>query len=417
MKAQTKTTAIQQKPPQIQKMLGPSSGHGKTLGANLEGEDFTSNDPSGRTESGGEEEDVDTDEGELSASRSVVGRRSGDTSSSDNVLRDTHTESTNKKNGATTEAVNGPKTREGRDDVDDVGAFLLNESTLSSVALEALEVRSSSERKLVLVVGGDLGELGSNGRVVGGKTAEEKRGVSGSMNMPEQRMIDQANWIARGMRVWEIDCRGAELTIVYQRGDEQTDGDAQLVRTDDETTNPLGQRLGLVHGNLNRDETNTKTSEESTGNEHALLSGSDLQDDTEVERNSSTDDDTPLATSPVGNETSSQSTDEAGEGTISMASQRWMGKEHQPEIVPVSPCCTDLIVRLLEREETHGFVLVRKGSGRLDASYRTGPQTAPAYARHRLTEDDIQNWRPAHGSKVNPIATPACIKPSSKRGA
>lgn len=121
-------------------------------------------------------------------------------------------------------------------------------------------------------------------------------------------------WLLYDVSVWEIDCRGAELTIVYQRGDEQTDGDAQLVRTDDETTNPLGQRLGLVHGNLNRDETNTKTSEESTSNEHALLSGSDLENDTEVERNSSTDDDTPLATSPVGNETSSQSTDEGTDG-------------------------------------------------------------------------------------------------------
>lgn len=53
-----------------------------------------------------------------------------------------------------------------------------SEGTLSSVALEALDVRSSAEGKLVLVVGGDLGELGSDGRVVGGKTAEEVKRLS-----------------------------------------------------------------------------------------------------------------------------------------------------------------------------------------------------------------------------------------------
>lgn len=146
------------------------------------------------------------------------------------------------------------------------------------------------------------------------------------MNIPMHRMRDQANWMAKGIRyapvslrslvarrcetLKKIDRQIIELTIVDQRGQKQTDGDTQLVGTNDETTNPLGKSLGLVHRNLDRDKTDTKTSEESTGNEHALLSGSDLENDTEVERNGSTNDDTPLAAGYVGDETSSQGTNE-----------------------------------------------------------------------------------------------------------
>lgn len=196
-------------------------GHRKTLGADLEREDLASDDPSCGTEGGGEEEDVDADEGELGAGGGVVGGRCCDTSGCDNVLRDTHTESTGKEDGTTTEAVNGPETREGGDDVDNVGDDgedegtgqpldgrvgrsvsaevggtvvedevdtnkLLErlegntgESTLASVALEALEVGSSSERHLILVVGGDLSKLGGESGVVLGKAAEEVERLSG----------------------------------------------------------------------------------------------------------------------------------------------------------------------------------------------------------------------------------------------
>jgi hypothetical protein len=116
-------------------------------------------------------------------------------------------------------------------------------------------------------------------------------------------------WWLDGVRRCKTETRETELTIVDQRGQKQTDGDAQLVGTNDETTNPLGKSLGLVHGNLDRDKTDTETSEESTGNEHTLLGGSDLKNDTEVERNGSADNDTPLAASDVGDETSSQGTD------------------------------------------------------------------------------------------------------------
>jgi len=98
--------------------------------------------------------------------------------------------------------------------------------------------------------------------------------------------------------------------IVDQRGQKQTNGDTQLVGTNNEPTNPFGKSLGLVHGDLNRYETDTETSEESSSNEHTLLGGSNLEDDTEVERNGGTNDDTPLAASDVGDETSSQSTNE-----------------------------------------------------------------------------------------------------------
>lgn len=99
-------------------------------------------------------------------------------------------------------------------------------------------------------------------------------------------------------------------TIVDEGGQKQTNGDTKLVRTNDETTNPLGQSLGLVHRNLNRDETDTETSEESTSNEHTLFGGSDLKNDTKVEWNGGADDDTPLAASVVGDQTSSESTNE-----------------------------------------------------------------------------------------------------------
>lgn len=56
-------------------------------------------------------------------------------------------------------------------------------------------------------------------------------------------------------------------------------------------------------------------------------------------------------------------------------------------------------------------------SGRLHASYRTGPQTAPAYARHACQRTTYKIGAQRMDRKSSPITTPEGIKPSSKRGA
>ena len=103
-------------------------------------------------------------------------------------------------------------------------------------------------------------------------------------------------------------------SVVDQRRQEETDGDAELVGTDDETTDPFWQSLGLVHWDLGRDETNTKTSKETSSDEHGLRRGSDLESDTEVKWESGADDDTPFATNLVGEITTSESTEESTDG-------------------------------------------------------------------------------------------------------
>jgi hypothetical protein len=111
----------------------PVGGGGETdtTGTDRDGEDFTDDDPCTWTPSGGEEEDEDTDEGDLGVdSGDVVGDRStvldvsmveadGVTNDTDEELADKHAQSTPKEEGATTEPLDGPEGNGGGQHVDE----------------------------------------------------------------------------------------------------------------------------------------------------------------------------------------------------------------------------------------------------------------------------------------------------------
>ena len=93
---------------------------GNTSGSNGQGEDFTNQDPGTRTPSGGEEEDEDSDEGDLgvdgrdvssnglaSSVGSELVETDGDTDNGDDELTDQHAQSTPDKQRSSTELFNG----------------------------------------------------------------------------------------------------------------------------------------------------------------------------------------------------------------------------------------------------------------------------------------------------------------------
>ena len=78
--------------------------------------------------------------------------------------------------------------------------------------------------------------------------------------------------------VWSIFGR-----IVENVGEEDTNGNSELVTSDDGTTDPLGGALGLIHRDQSGDQTDTETGKHTTDDEERKFSGCGLESDTEGE--------------------------------------------------------------------------------------------------------------------------------------
>ena len=78
--------------------------------------------------------------------------------------------------------------------------------------------------------------------------------------------------------------------IVQNIGEEETDGNSELVATDDGTTDPLGGALGLIHRDQSRDQTDTDTSKHTTDDEERNASSCGLESDTDGEDETCGDD-------------------------------------------------------------------------------------------------------------------------------
>lgn len=189
------------------------------------------------------------------------------------------------------------------------------ELALEHGAAEAVDVAGSALGHLVVVVGLDLGNLGDDGLVVGRETAELAERPGGLVHLSlldeESRSLgkDQhaknendrpgeldGNWDTVGARV--VAFVGG---VIDDGGKEKTDGDRQLVSTNDGTTNPLGSRLGLVQRDHGGDETDTETSKEATSEEQGQGDSGSLEDDTQVE-DPAGGDEGPATTDGVGEE-------------------------------------------------------------------------------------------------------------------
>jgi hypothetical protein len=72
-------------------------------------------------------------------------------------------------------------------------------------------------------------------------------------------------------------------SVVENAGEEETDGDSPLVKTDDGSTDPLGGALGLIHWDHCRDQPHAKTGKNSTDDEEGDACCCGLESDTDGE--------------------------------------------------------------------------------------------------------------------------------------
>ena len=71
--------------------------------------------------------------------------------------------------------------------------------------------------------------------------------------------------------------------VVNDIGEEDADGDSELVAADDCAADPLGRTLGLVHGYEHGDETDAEAGEEAAGDEGSEVLCASLKGDTQAE--------------------------------------------------------------------------------------------------------------------------------------
>lgn len=331
---------------------------GEGLSADLEREDLASNDPSDWAPRAGEEEDVNADE----CNKSLLGRLVVDagngTRDGDNELADSHTDGTEEQEVAATPLLDEVEAREGGSDVDsrcdhadsegvaetgvleerssivedevDTSQLLkrleetTSKKTLAKAALEAIDVSSLAEREFVLMVGSDLSKLLDDSGVVDVKTPElgERLGSvfwAALLDEPTRSLgqEDAANEQDDGPCELHSDgnavgscVRAIFGGVVDDGGEQKTDGDSELVGTNNNTTNPFGRSLGLVERDGSTDHTDTVTSEEPTSDEERDRSCDSLQDDTDAEDDVASDE-TKTTTKDVGSGSSSQGTEES----------------------------------------------------------------------------------------------------------
>lgn len=280
-------------------------GQGNTTGSDLEREDLADDDPGTGSPGGGEEGNVDADEGDHGLGSGGVGGEDG-TDDGNNELADDHAQSTPDEDGTTSEALNSPEGERGREDVDQGGDERDQEGVVDNFELleeggtkvenevdtspllhhlergtknSTAEVGGSLEERtaeavepavevatlgddgdLVLVVGNNLSKLVLD--VVGVGTVASKAGqnTSGLVELALANEVtgglgeeEQANGQDDGPKHLQTnrDSVGAAVlailgTIVDGRGKEETDGDAELVSRHDRATDFAGSNLRHV---------------------------------------------------------------------------------------------------------------------------------------------------------------------------
>lgn len=345
-------------------------GEGDALCAHGEGEDLADDDPGAGPPGGGEEEDVDADEGDHGLDGAVVVGPDG-AHDGDDELADDHAGRPPDQEGAAAEALHGVEGDRGGADVDEGGdevheegvadgAELLEEGGAEvedevaarellhhlegdaeegtagvAVGLEdgTLEAHGPGtevagvgyDAGLVFVVGDDLGELVADVVGVDGLVAEPGEVGGGPL---ELSFLDEVTG-----RLWEEEetngqdqgpgelksdgdaVRAAVLAVlgavVDARGKEKTDCDAELVSRDQGAADLAGSNLGHVQDDDGRDETDAEAGNKSTSNDEAETRRGSLERDTDHEDGTAANDGK-SASDPVGQVTGDES---AKEGT------------------------------------------------------------------------------------------------------
>jgi hypothetical protein len=304
----------------------------------------------------------------------------GNTDNSDDKLADQHAEGTPDEQRTTTELLNGVEGDGGRADVDegedqrdqegvadgtsgleersrvvedevDTGpllhhlqrgtkdglaqvAALLPERTLEAVGPTRNPASGGDHGTLVLLVGDDLGKLGLDVVRVTGLATESGQCVAGSLNVTaldevarrvgeeeetttENETEDELNTDGNAVGGSAVDVLG---TVVDARGQQETNGNAELVTGNESTSDLARADLGHVQNDNGGFETDTETSNETASNDQTKTVGGDLENDTD-DVDKTTDDDSPATTDGVGDITSDDGTEE-GTGRENSSNER-----------------------------------------------------------------------------------------------
>lgn len=292
-----------------------SSGQSNTTRSDRQREDLTNDNPGTRTPGGGEEEDEDGDEGDLSIdSGDVVGNvlgsvggigvglveTNGDTNDGDEELADEHTKSTEDEDGTATESLDSPERQRSGADVDqgedegdqegvadgtggleegsrvvedevDTSPLLHHlhrgtedgssqvrlagpERTLEAVGPRAEPGGGGDQGTLVLLVGDNLSKLVLDVVGVLRLASDTGQGVDGLLDLAlldevTGRVGEEHQTTTEDQSPGELngngDTVGAGVVVVLgavdnARGEQDTDGNAELVTSNESTTNLAG---------------------------------------------------------------------------------------------------------------------------------------------------------------------------------
>jgi hypothetical protein len=337
-------------------------GEGDTLSTDGKREDLADDDPSGRAPSGGEEKDVDAHEDHQNVTSGGGARRSG-TDNGDDELADQHTNSTIDEKRSATETLNGPEGDRCRADVDDSGDDTDDERGLRNTGLleeggtvvedevdtspllhhlhggtdkhtaqvaaarhstaEAVGPTAPHVVQLVLVVGHQFVQfvldVGGVHRLATESGESFGRAVELVLLDPvTRRLREQEETNAKNQSPQELDGNGNAVgasveavlgSIVDAGGEQDTDGDGELVTGHDGTTESLGRNLRHVEDDDGGDESNTNTGNQTSSHQKTDGGGGDLKDDTDGEHHTSSND-RGTTTDPVCENTAKECTEE-----------------------------------------------------------------------------------------------------------
>jgi hypothetical protein len=133
---------------------------------------------------------------------------------------------------------------------------------LAHASAEAIEVRGFSNRQFKLVVGVDLGELVQHGRVVSREAAEFAQGDTGlvheaALDEVAGRFWEEEHAYDEDDGPCELHCDGDAVGacvlalvggVIDDGGEEEADGDGELVGAYNGAADPFGGGFGLVEG-------------------------------------------------------------------------------------------------------------------------------------------------------------------------
>lgn len=379
------------------------SRHGKGLGADLERENLTSDDPGDWAPRAGEEEDVDADKGNQRSLRRHVVCTSNGADNRNDELGDGHTNGTKQEKVTATPLVGEVKTRDCGNSVDarrnhgddkgvpdarvleEGGSVVENEvdtselleglktaascKTLAKVALEAVDVTSLAQSQLVLVVGGDLTKLLNQCRVVDRKLPEPGQRPGSLLwvtilNVPSRCFWKHNATGKQDNRPGELNGNGdavgstvvAVLGCIVDNGcKKKTYGDGQLVATDNETTDPLGTGFRLVERNGCTDHTDSESSKHTTNDKKRLRCGGSLKDD------SNTEDD-------VGNNKTEHTTKKVGSRSGSQSPKESTSRQDRNNQRLFARSNVQIVVLGIDKSSAEFFSPIRHGKNTTDSS-------------------------------------------------